>query len=148
MMLDDNSVSVPVYAPGDITITQILSSNSKSSHSVTFYLCTEVWGYFDHITTLAYVIKNVLTGSDICQWSSIPENTTPYCVNIDIKAGTLIGYIGGPLSDGSAALDFGTRDTRINPIQYINTERTGVGKQYVVCPYDYYSEGSIKDEFS
>ena len=145
MGLTDNTVSVPVYAPGDITITQITTSTVISSVSVSFYSCSEVWGYFNHMTTLSDEILDQLSEADLCNWTSIPENSLPYCVNIEVSAGTIVGTIGGPNSDGSAALDFGARDKRTDPISFINPERADSEKPYVVCPYDYYEDGLIKD---
>ncbi len=139
MMLTDNTRAVPVYAPGDVTITQIAVTNV---YSITFSSCTEVYGYYDHVSTLADDMAAQLIPASICQWNFVPEGLTPYCVNIAVNAGTLLGYIGGPDSDGSAALDFGARDARVDATSFIDDR---LATQNVVCPYDYYEPGAVKD---
>ncbi len=141
LMLRDNSLAVPVYAPGDVTITNITLS---SSYSITFHPCAEIKGYFDHVSTLTADISAQLSESDLCDWSSIPENSTPYCVNIEVATGALLGYTGGADADGSAALDFGLRDYMMTPITFSATEFI-TDSAYTACPYDYYESGDIKD---
>ncbi len=61
-------------------------------------------------------------------------------VSIEVSVGKLLGYAGGG-GQGSAALDFGLRDSRLDPIFYANTQRVVNSDQlYVACPYDYYAD--------
>lgn len=141
LMLTDKTQSVSVYAPGDLTITKVI--DYSNNYSVTFYSCAEIYGYYDHMTTLVESITSQFNSANACP-SLGPSTATTYCPSIQVKAGDQIGSIGGPNADGSAALDFGARDTRLAKTSFINMDGA-VNSQYVVCPYDYYVSGSVKD---
>jgi len=148
MMLTDNTVPSPVYAPGNMALTNVAMtqnlSDGSSDYSISFSPCTEVTGYFLHITTLTTdILDKVGDFSDCATYSNYR-----YCykdVSIEMTAGTLLGYAGGPNSS-SGALDFGLRDSRITPIYYVNPDRLVNDDQlYVVCPYDYYEAGAVRN---
>ncbi len=151
--LTDNEVAAPVYAPGNITISEVTSltvlSTNKTDYVINFYPCKDIRGYFDHVTTLTDSLLNVVGEFSECNNYSIGDENYRSCtksVSISVTAGTLLGYAGGPTTTGSAALDFGLRDFRTVPAYYVNPERLVNGNMtHVVCPYDYYEDGSAKD---
>ena len=155
MMLVNPSSPSPVYSPGEITITSIASSENltmgSSDFSIRFSACgqTEITGYFYHVTSLDSQLSSLLEAPANCQEYSDGNHDFRYCdyqTNIEISSGSLLGYAGGPLS-GSAALDFGLRDTLSPPINYANPSRFVANDHmfYVVCPYDYYQLGPERD---
>lgn len=153
MMLTDKTVSVPVTAPGDITITDIRSSVTQEtgarSYSLYFYPCAEVSGYFNHMSDLIDELAALVEGSTSCNTYTLGSGTYTQCaeeVEVTVTAGTLVGGIGGVNSDGSAALDFGLRDARNDPAVYANMERFGgLDQLYTACPYDAYAAGAVSN---
>ncbi len=151
LYLADKTMAAPVYAPGDVTITSVQSVTNESNqtdYTLDFYLCDEVKGYFLHVTTLSSDILDEVGGMDDCRTYTAGTETYTACfegASIEVTAGTVLGYAGGPTATNSGALDFGVRDTRIDPIFYANTDLFFSDEEYVVCHYDYYKEGSVKD---
>ena len=152
MMLSDNSIARNVFAPGNITITQVnlvenLTSGG-SDYSINFSPCPEITGYFDHMSSLNSEIINQLAAFENCNQYFAGADEYLFCyqfTSIDVEAGYVLGTVGGPGSQGSAALDFGLRDTRITPLHYVNPSRLVSSDQlYVVCPYDYFETGEAK----
>jgi len=152
MMLSDNSVSRNVFAPGDITLTQVnlVENLSKggTDYSLNFTSCTEITGYFDHLSSINSEISDQLAAFDNCNQYFAGPDEYRFCsqpTSIEITTGYNLGTVGGPGSQGSAALDFGLRDTRITPLHYTNPARVVASDQvFVVCPYDYFEPGSAK----
>jgi len=152
MMLADNATPSPIYAPGKITIYRIRVSENitqnSTDYSVDFYVCSEVSGYFLHVTTLSDSLLSQAGTFSGCNTETHGTDTFRSCgaeVSITLSAGTLIGYAGGPNST-SAALDFGLRDTRTGAQTYMNPDRLVNSNQlYVVCPYDYFEAGQVYD---
>lgn len=152
MMLVDKTIAAPVYAPGEITITQI-SSMTKEENGLTDYVirfssCREVSGYFDHVTTLSEELASQVGDFSDCRRYDPGDGFYVLCdqdVSFTVSAGVLLGYAGGPTSTGSAALDFGLRDTRISPITYLSNREMSSDLSYVVCPYDYYEAGPVHE---
>ncbi|MFC1523086.1 hypothetical protein ACFL6Y_11815, partial [Elusimicrobiota bacterium] len=147
MMLTDNEQEAAVYAPGDITITNIREDyylqDGTTDYFINFSVCDEVAGYFVHATTLSNELKALI--ADICTWEGDALNCS---VSLDhnVSAGTLIAYAGGPDHTTSVALDFGLRDTRTDLIIYNSPGRLVWNyAEYVVCPYDYFEAGTVKD---
>ena len=148
MGLADPSTAKDVYAAADATITQISVSTTASSISISLQVCKDVHFYHDHMTTLSTAILAHLVPANECQWTHKPAGMTPYCLKINVKAGEVIGTIGGPGWDGSAALDFGMRDKREPPIPFINTSAVfNPELAYTTCPYDYYPAGPVRTHF-
>jgi len=151
MMLADITEAVPVYTPGDVTVTSVVSYEHTASglteYSITFYSCAEVYGYYHHIAILTDDMLNRIGPFRNCQ--DLPDLVSCTAdVFIEYGAGTLIGYAGGPEGTGVAALDFGARDRRIDPIFYVSQGKfvsTDSNEMFVVCPYEYYEAGAVKE---
>ena len=149
LMLTDRWSPREVYAPADVTVTEVSRGTSfddgSVDHSIQFYPCAELHGFFNHVTELAPALTDHLAPFGDCVTSPYAEICSQQS-DIRIAAGTLIGYAGGPAT-GSAALDFGLRDYRADPILYANPDRLENWRElYVACPYDYYEEGSAREQ--
>lgn len=152
MMLADKTVARDVFAPGQLSLDQVARVENLSSggtdFSIFFTPCPEITGYFDHMSSLNSAIDSQLGPYENCNQYFSGANEYRYCfqfVSIDIEAGYKLGTVGGPIGQGSAALDFGLRDSRITPLHYANPSRLGNSDQtYVVCPYDYFEPGADK----
>jgi hypothetical protein len=147
--------NVPVYAPAAITITQISSSQDFtagfSDYGLHFQPCDQLQGYFYHLPSISSALQtafDAVTGN--CQDYVTGGHSFRYCnkdVSVRVEAGAQIGTAGGP-GTGSVALDFGARDGRIAKLTYANSARIredpdhGFDDFHVVCPIDYYEEGT------
>ncbi len=144
--------NVPVYAPGDMVISSVISSTNSASaipgYSITFYPCDKVQGYFNHMTTVSAKLKTAFdsaTGS--CTTYSTGGQTYTRCgraINVTVKAGEQIGTAGDPASPVSA-MDFGLFDTRVTPLVFANNARIqadtkGFDQFHIVCAIDYYDD--------
>jgi len=144
---------VPVYAPGDMTITKIGSQERyegrqllNSDFNMDFVPCKEVSGYFIHLSSISDKLKEEF---DEQQKMCSEYNTGGYnyknCeagVEIKVKAGEQIGTAGGV--KGQAALDLGMLDFRVSPLQYANQKRWQ-GKS---VPIDYFSSPAKEELFA
>ena len=154
LLLTDITKAVPVYAPGDVTIALVVStyyvSTGITEYSLTFYSCAEVYGYYNHIAALTQDILDQIGLMTNCQYFDDVTGCSKE-VFIEVSAGTQLGYAGGPESAEVYALDFGTRDKRADPIIFVNPDMlvsSDHQELYTVCPYDYYEEGTAKDNLT
>ncbi len=152
MMLTDKSDPSTVYTPGNLTITDVVFMDNltegSTDYSLSFSLCAEVTGYYDHVTSLTKDLLDRVGSFSGCRTYSDGVSDYKRCekkVSIKINAGTVIGYAGGSKVK-SAALDLGLRDTRVTPITYVNPGRlVNTDQLYVVCPYDYFKKGEVRN---
>lgn len=152
MMLADNAVARDVFAPAQLTLSQVSKIENLSSggtdYSINFTPCPEITGYFDHLSSLNSEIDSQLAPFENCNQYFAGMDEYRFCyqfVSINIESGYRLGTVGGLAGQGSAALDFGLRDTRITPLHYANPSRLGNSDQtYVVCPYDYFEPGDAR----
>lgn len=144
--------TVPVYSPGDITITSIRSTEHVEEqfidYTVDFQPCEEVRGFFIHVTSLSPSIQQAFDDAQSrCNENATGGRTYRSCeagVFVEVAAGEEIGTAGGGLS---AALDLGLLDERKAAHEYANPSRWKSNKpQYVQCPFEYFSD-EIQDEF-
>ncbi len=148
---NNTTVNVPVYAPGDITITSISSSTNltanRTDYSITFYLCSQLQGYFYHVASLSSALTEAFNnGSGSCTTYNPGSGDYTRCnksVSVTAKAGDQIGTAGGATTS-SLALDFGLYDSRITALTYANDARTMSNNAqfddfHVVCPIDYFN---------
>lgn len=152
MMLTDNTVARDVFAPAQLTLSQVKKienlSTGSTDYSINFSPCPEITGYFDHMSSLNSEIDSQLASFDNCNQYVAGIDEYLFCyqfVSIDIESGYRLGTVGGLAGQGSAALDFGLRDSRITPLHYVNPSRLANSDQsYVVCPYDYFEQGDAR----
>lgn len=147
--------SVPLYAPGDLVITNIASSTQESTgktdYSLTFYPCSQARGYFGHVATLAGDVSTAFSASTAsCTTYNPGSGNYTRCeqsVNVTVAAGVQIGTAGGPTT-ASYALDFGLYDARVTALAFANAARIAASANtfdlfHIVCAIDYYTE-SVK----
>lgn len=153
------TASVPIYAPGNATITSVARSENltagTSDYSVYFSPCTEFRAYFLHVSSLSVQIEGGIGDfdTDSCSTYTTGGSTYRMCqkeVDIAITAGETIGTAGGIV--GQNALDMGAYDARIEALDFANPERfwqasDHFDRLHVVCPVDYFIE-DVRDELT
>ncbi len=151
-----NTEKIPVYAPGDVWITQIHSQehlwadSPYTDYSLHFSPCREFDGYFIHIMSLSEKLQKEFdkkVDNEDCIESNPGGRRHRMCfadVSIKVSAGEQIGTVGG---HNQANFDLGASDSRIKPLDYINPSRWQWrgDSLYVVCPLDYFVN-DLKEE--
>ncbi len=138
---------VPVYAPGNVHITDIASTQYLSAspvftdYAVYFYPCKQLRTYYGHVRTLSPAVQRALDGAaQNCSTYSTGDRTYYRCdtnVNIPLASGDLIGN--GP---PGGAFDFGSYDDRVilgpfaAPVRHADSYQS-----HTVCPVDYFTTG-------
>ena len=148
---------VPVYAPGDMTITSITSQEKSkdgkresTDYSMDFLPCSEVSGYFIHMSSLSEKLKNEFDSErkrcDEYSTGGYSYNNCNAGVEIKVEAGEEIGTAGG--TTNQAALDLGMLDFRNPPLQYANQKRWEGKSVNTVCPLDYFSSPAREEIYA
>ncbi len=148
---DNTGLAAPysnaVYAPGDIWVTDVTSSNNTtqgiSDYSITFRPCIKVSGYYYHIDEFSSKLKKAINKAKDpnCYEYSTGGNDYTHCtysVRKKFSAGEVLGYVGGDSS--TSTFDFGTYDMRTDELDFVNKDRKYESQLHIVCPYNYYSE--------
>lgn len=139
---------VPLYAPGNITVTgaRVVHYNQSSAaddYALDFTPCRELTVDFGHVRTLSPALLAALGAFDQqCQtYSPVPGTVVNNCytkpVDIKISAGEVIGT--------TAGLDLQLFDNRVTPIVYANPARwiqnpSGFDHFHVAPFSDYFAE--------
>jgi hypothetical protein len=144
-----------VYSPGDITITEIRSSENvtagASDYSIIFSPCRQVQGYLNHVQQLHTDVLAALDPNEaVCYSYDTGGETYRSCtheVAINLTGGVPIGSVGN--TDKVFALDLGTFDARIQSHVYANPSRfytriDHFDQFHLVCALDYFTQ-SVKD---
>ena len=143
-----NRVGAPVFSPGEVQVTGLrrvtfVSSPNRqgeTDYTVEFAVCSDVEGWFGHVTTLSSAIPNEPTGEN-CQTYSTAEETVQSCSwslsNVTLSAGEQIGTGGLSIELGLMGLDFGLLDYRITNF-YATPLRYPTNTFHAVCPYEYF----------
>lgn len=140
----DGTANVPLYAPGNATVTQINGSEHVdegfTDYSITLQPCDELKLVFGHVTSLSSGLSEALTAP--FQWdSTYSTGGKTYRnfgknVSIAIIAGEEIGTTGG--NPGQNALDIGAYDSRVT-LNFANSSRfAGRDTIHTACPINYY----------
>ena len=136
-----------VYAPGDMVLTSVeeikQTQKNASSFRMNFIICDEIIVWISNMDNVSDQIRNDLKSVNAqCQNDPpTPAGTDVRCIyatDIQVKAGNLLGYIGGSFDNDEQAVDFGV---------YNNSEsysRNSLYDMHVLCPIDLYAEGDIK----
>ena len=153
---------VNVYAPGDMTLTQIGlrhynklgQATNYIDYTLLFTVCDKFYFYYHHVRSLKYqpFIDAAQKTLQTCHFKS--EVNEDYCsgqVNIPVKAGELVGTT-GDLKAGVYGLDMGARDLRLpNGKNFANPNRFCSGnfinpfdRCYTVCAFDYFPKDVTK----
>jgi hypothetical protein len=143
-----NELGVPLFAPGDLTITEvrkvtyILSPTRPGyiDYALFFSVCDEVTGHFGHVTNLNSNFAPSQSAFECSKYSTVDE-TVESCTartSIKVPGGTQLATSG--TASHSPAIDIGMEDKRISD-GFINPERYGKsGAPGTLCPWDFYSE--------
>ncbi|MDE1848680.1 MAG: hypothetical protein KGH55_01460 [Nanoarchaeota archaeon] len=151
------ALKTEVSSPGNITIFKIerfqyytdssRTTISRTDYTLSFAPCSDISGFFYHLTSLSDKILNSFTSPfDYCNNVTAGDEIFQSCgkyVDVKINAGENIGTAGGQ-PQGSQALDWVLEDFRIKPLEYANdsrfSESTGQDySRYIVCPLDYFT---------
>ena len=139
--------TVPFFAPGNITITRIDTSEHLSGnppytdYTVRFSPCRELNAYFGHVSSLSANISVLIGASQGCNEYTTGGERYRSCthyVDVRLSAGEAIGTTGG--RKGQNALDFGAIDLRFPELQYSNRARWKQADEmlHTACPIDYF----------
>ncbi len=145
------TVDVELYAPIDATIETINVMTYKNAeppstdYSINFRTCENFTFYFIHTTSLSDKLLNEINlQDDDCDEYTTGGRIYQNCwqeVNIDVKAGEVIGTVGSGIRTN---FDFGVTDNRIPPHTYANSERWEDSNRedmfYTVCSTNYYTD--------
>ena len=147
---------VDIYAPGDMWILKIASNQNSidgeilhTDYTVDFAPCSEVTGYFIHLTTLSDKLMQAFEENKKDCNSNFSTGGRDYktcesSVQVEVTTGERIATAGGLKQQG--AFDLGLLDYRIEPLKHVNEDRWNSEKhRYTVCPIDYFSS-PIKED--
>jgi len=157
IIFPESAEYIPVYAPGDMKITEIQSADNEkwrdkpyNDFHVTFKVCDKIQGQYIHIDVLSETLQKAFEKSieKDCK-KYIESQKFGNCqarVNIDILAGEQIGKVGHEDHHG---FDLGVYDKTKDPWTFANMKRFSGDRDnylYTQCPIDYY-ETVLKEKF-
>lgn len=144
---DAQAQTTTVYAlvaPADITLLLVKSSTGApdpEDYSMTFALCKDVYGYFNHVKFLSDEVAALLADQDCIAYSDGNSETCEKQLFAFVPAGTLLGEVGRLQGN----FDFGALDMRVTHT-FANPDRYQYARTpNIVCPYDYY-EGDLQEK--
>ena len=136
------TVVYPLSAPAAITLLLVRSSEGfrdPEDHSITFALCKDVYGYFNHLKSLSDEVASLLADEDCFVYENDDSGGCEKALFASVPAGTLLGQVGRLQGN----FDFGALDMRVTHT-FSNVDRYEYARTpNIVCPYDYY-EGELK----
>lgn len=152
--LTDKTTAIPISAPADMVIYRVDSTQDLDqdtyTYSVSFALCNKLAGHFGHVTSLESSIASAVgLSDDNCSTSGQTKTCSKQGLSIEVAEGTVFASIGGDHADSSSSLDFGLMDQRETSYNLVDSDREDQSayNPHVVCPYDYYVSGTIKEGF-
>jgi hypothetical protein len=139
---------VPVVSPGDIAVSEVTRQTRLSGaasvidYSMTFFPCADLSLYFAHVVLTPELLAEI-GPFGTCNQYVAGGDTYESCakrVNLKLKAGALIGAMGGTFGN---VLDFGGYDRRVAQLPFVNQARsygngTEFGQNRTICPVDYF----------
>jgi hypothetical protein len=141
-----------LVAPADMYVTYIHAGTTTppglSDYTIEFSICTEVYGQFGHVATIApSLLAQVGAIDQGCQtYSPNPGTNVTTCetkqVAVAVHAGDAIGTAGGD-PPHSIALDFSLWDSRVPAITFANSSRWPVASD----GFDSYHDVAASDYF-
>lgn len=147
----------PIYAPGNLSalrgdnkVTYYSDTNrfKEDDFSIEFVVCRGLTMYLNHFSELAPVIsdayKNSIESCDSKKSHFGNDMTTyylscNYMLNLKVKAGDLLGYIGG--LQHQQGIDIGMYNHNTAPLAYISPRRYSEDNLHAVCPFDIFTPG-------
>ncbi|MFM9151577.1 MAG: hypothetical protein ACKOPU_04815, partial [Candidatus Planktophila sp.] len=151
-----NELGVPIFAPGDLTITNIrkvtyIVSPTRPGYvdyAIFFSVCDEVSGHFGHVTDLNLNLQPEASAFQCSKYSTVDETVESCTVytNIKVAEGTQIATSGNAAH--SPAVDMGMTDRRVSD-GYSNPDRYGKSQAPgTLCPWDFYTETAKSQLYS
>lgn len=143
-----NELGVPIFAPGNLTITQIRKVTYNVSptrqgyvdYAIFFSVCDEVKGHFGHVTDLTLNLQPQPSAFRCSKYSTVDETVESCSADTSIKVveGTQIATSGN--ASHSPAVDMGMSDQRMSD-GYLNPDRYGKSQAPgTLCPWDFYTD--------
>jgi hypothetical protein len=149
----ETATPVPLVAPGDIVITEVLQQTRTGGglpafvdFALTFSPCADLRLFLAHVTSLdAALTARIGPLDDNCRPAySTGGFTYQQCLTtttVAVGAGESLGAVSGP---SQGALDFGGADRRVTALAFVNPSRSpGVndpfGANRTICPVDYFT---------
>ncbi len=145
---------VNVYAPADLTVTNVVASRHVQANitdfNITFQPCRSLTVVFGHVSSLNTAVFGPTM--DLSGWELLNEYSTggeTYRIssrnfNITVKAGDLLGTAGG--NPGQWALDFGVYNANSRSALAANPSRWQYSNYLTaVCPLSLYPPGPLLD---
>ena len=130
---------IPLRAPGDIFILEVIEDKSRGDFSIRFALCDEVYGYYNHVKGLSSDLRSVLEAVECTVFTHSGGDSCSKSIFHKVDAGKVLGEVG----DLQGNFDFGAFDFR-TILDYANPSRYGeVGQTrslHIVCPIELYDD--------
>jgi len=137
--VEQTTVVYPLSAPAAITLLLVRSSEGfrdPEDHSITFALCQDVYGYFNHVKFLSDEVAALLAEQKCFVYANDSSGSCEKPLFASVPAGTLLGQVGRLQGN----FDFGALDMRVTHI-FANGERYEYARTpHIVCAYDYYED--------
>jgi hypothetical protein len=148
-----NMTPVPLVAPGDIVVTEVLQQTRSGGglpafvdYALTFFPCADLRLFLAHLTSLDAVLTARISSLEANCRPSYSTGGFSYqqCVTsttVAVGSGESLGTVSGP---GQGALDFGGADRRVTPLAFVNPSRSPganepFGANRTICPVDYFT---------
>jgi hypothetical protein len=144
-----------LYVPADMTVTQMMKMDNADlarpyeAFRIDFSLCKQVGGYFILVQQLNDKLAAAMQPPyDRTQESDVGRGKLSHNwykkVNVQLKAGELLGYAGGAAGDPDG-LDMAIIDQRLPAPTLANEARWPGTERHYACSLDYYPE-ALKTE--
>lgn len=132
----ETTAMVDLYAPGDVYIKDVTEKPAPDSadYTISFALCKDIHGYFNHVKNISDELKSVLEGVECEKWQSPDDSCAKKLSNYTVKAGTIIGKVGHIQGN----FDFGALDYRVTN-KFANPARYKSRTPNIVCPFEYFT---------
>lgn len=142
-------LSTAVFAPSDITISQITHQIIKKSgkvvnedYTIDFSPCKDLNSRFGHVTKLSTKLNSIIeqSKSDCQTRSPRSDYEYSYCrynLSTKVSAGEQIGEAGGGSATG---LDFWTMDFKTPELIFSNPKRYNSSELHVACPINFFEK--------
>jgi hypothetical protein len=130
-----------VRFPGDAWVVQILStkfSSGATGYQLQFQPCDKVRSYFYHLKEISSTLQLAFDAAGKrCFDQTFPDGTVTKC-EARLMEKVSAGEVAGMSGDGSAGVDFGLVDFRLEPSGFVNLDHYTFDYPYFASPLDYY----------
>jgi hypothetical protein len=154
---EDMNQKVAIYAPGDIWLTKLHTSQitsadgtTSSDYGIQFTACRGVVMEFGHVTELSPDLEQLMKGvKGECREGKKPAGERnvqcEYYMNQKVRAGDVVGYVSGAMRPrGNVIMDFYSWNTNAPSLAFANPRRYGDTTLHAFCPLDMYA-GDLKE---